>query len=251
MTATFIMNGCGNSLADIPVGGAGFVAVEDREAGHPSVAVVVIDWETGDASLFADAQMEPIDLAAFVTDEGDTLADHEAVFKQRVAALMQEILADVEMFDVQVVGEGNARVVRETTVYMTQSVSPTGRVEIGRAAYDPCNEQYDDEAIIFGEQIRKLGSGYSLDDWVRVFANVAAHETMHTFGYGHVSRADNPPDGRSQYVELMLDNHTFSEMRLPQRLIHEMSTCPHDGGSRGTMPGDMHDHPGAACTCGH
>ena len=151
-------------------------------------------------------------------------------FKALVHAEMESILEHIDLFTgVEVVDAADpntADSVTETTILLTQSLSPTGRTEIGRANFDPCNEYESDEALIFGEQIRRLGDGYPLDEWVTLFANVCAHEAAHTFGFGHVSRDDIDPAGRALYVELMLDGHTVAEMRLTQRMIHGQTNCP-------------------------
>lgn len=200
--------------------------------------VVVLNWEGGQSSLYRDLDLKRIDLGSFTTSEGETLAEREEEFKELVARRIELILNGLEELDVRVVESPPAGVSVETTVHLTQELSPNGRVEIGRAHYDPCNGHYDDEAVIFGEQVHRLGDGFSFDEWVTVFSNVSAHETAHTFGFAHLSRVRNPPTQRSAYVELMLDNHTMSEMRRPQRMMSGQTNCPTDDPSAsGTMSG--------------
>lgn len=190
-------------------------------------AVVALDWRARKSAIYPEQTFDAIDLSGFHVADGSTLADHADLFKDRVREEMSVILEGVGVFDrVDVVdaAEGTADV--ETTILLTQSLSPTGRREIGRGNYDPCNEYEADEALIFGEQIRRLGDGYALDEWVTVFANVCAHEAAHTFGFGHVARDDIDTTERALYVELMLDGHTVSEMRRTQRMIHHQTNCP-------------------------
>lgn len=188
---------------------------------------VALDWRAGLSTIYPDRRFDPLDLAGFHLDDGSTLADHEAEFKALVHAEMASILENIDLFEgVEVVDSAERTARAETTILLTQSLSPTGRTEIGRGNFDPCNEYESDEALIFGEQIRRLGDGYPLDEWVTLFANVCAHEASHTFGFGHVSRDDIDPSGRALYVELMLDGHTVAEMRNAQRMIHGQTNCP-------------------------
>ena len=220
--------GCGMSVDGVPTLGSSLTTVrDDVSVSRNAPSLIVLNWDGGANSLYPDLDLQPLDLALLVTDDGGSLADREQEFKEQVRSRIEQILGDVEEISVQVVsGEQDQGTAVETTVHLSQEMSPTGNVEIGRANYDPCNKYYDDEAVIFGEQIRRLGNGYTFEEWVTLFANVCSHETLHTFGYGHVLRAEHPPTGRAVYVELMLDNHTMNEMCRPQRLIHELSSCP-------------------------
>jgi hypothetical protein len=226
---TSLSAGCGSVLSAVPeasaaplVSGGALVTPANKERVR-----VALDWRGGSSTIYPDRRFDPIDLAGFHLDDGSTLADHADEFKTRVHDEMAVILASVDLFaDVEVVDATDARAGAETTILLTQSLSPTGRTEIGRGNFDPCNEYESDEALIFGEQIRRLGEGYTLDEWVTLFANVCAHEASHTFGFGHVSRDQIDPEARALYVELMLDGHTVAEMRRTQRMIHGQTNCP-------------------------
>ena len=196
--------------------------------GNKELVRVALDWQAGASTIYPDRRFDPIDLAGFHLDDGSTLADHEILFKALVQAEMASILESIGLFDgIEVVDAADTRSGAETTILLTQSLSPTGRKEIGRGHFDPCNEYESDEALIFGEQIRRLGDGYPLDQWVTLFANVCAHEASHTFGFGHVSRDEHhDASGRALFVELMLDGHTLAEMRRSQRMIHGQTNCP-------------------------
>ncbi len=190
----------------------------------------MLAWWGGEASLYPGRTFDAIDLTQFETDRGTTLADHETVFKELVRARVEETLASFATTPLRVVNDDAGPLRTETTVCLTQDLSPEGRVEIGRGKYDPCDRHSDDSAVIFGEQIRRLGNGYSLDEWVTLFANVCTHETAHTFGYGHVTRSERSDHARGAYVELMLEAHTMTEMRRPQRMLSGLTAC------------DGHDH---------
>lgn len=221
--------GCGSMLNAVPeasaatlVSGGSLVTPANKE-----LVRVALDWQAGASTIYPDRRFAPIDLTGFHLDDGSTLADHEVLFKALVHAEIASILESVGLFDgVEVVDAADTRSGAETTILLMQSLSPTGRKEIGRGNFDPCNEYESDEALIFGEQIRRLGDGYPLEEWVTLFANVCAHEASHTFGFGHVSRDHIDPTGRALYVELMLDGHTVAEMRLTQRMIHGQTNCP-------------------------
>jgi len=185
---------------------------------HPS-RVVVLDWSFGDSVLCPTAT-KPLNLGLFNVTGGGTLADRKAEFKEAVRTKIEAILYDAVGVRVKN-APSNAKA--ETTVRLSQELSPTKKNEIGLAHYDPKNKYHDDEAIIFGEQILRLGDDRPFEDWVMIFSNVCSHETLHTFGYKHVSRDECPPDGLS--IELMLDGHTIDEMRREQRVLTKI-----DGG---------------------
>ncbi len=221
--------GCGSMLNAMPeasaatlVSGGVLVTPANKEPVR-----IAMDWQARSSTIYPDRRFDPLDLAEFHLDDGSTLADHATEFKALVHAEMESILENLDLFKgIEVVDAADTRSGVETTILLTQSLSPTGRTEIGRGNFDPCNEYESDEALIFGEQIRRLGDRYPLDDWVTLFANVCAHEASHTFGFGHVSRDDIDPSGRALYVELMLDGHTVAEMRRTQRMIHGQTNCP-------------------------
>ncbi len=242
--------GCGVSEIGYPsTQGAGAAILRTSlSPDNSNDAVVVLNWDGGKNDIYTDLTLSPIDLSLFKTDTGETLLAREASFKADVLREVESILSDVPEMNIRVVSGPSDEKTIETTVHLSQEVSPTGRVEIGRADYDPCNRYYDDEAIIFGEQIHKLGDGYSYEEWVTLFANVTAHEVCHTLGYGHVARADYPPTERALYVELMLDQFTMSDMRRPQKLLVTQSVCPANSDSGGTIANGVNTAP---CSCGH
>jgi hypothetical protein len=227
LTTGTLLTGCGVSIPAGVTGDSGSLSARAvlGETDGEDVAVIVLNWDAGENSLYPQRPMEAIDLSTFDTDGGHTLAEHEDWFKEQVRSRVEIILNDIDLFPVVVVNDDDWEVI-ETTVHLTQEITPNGSMEIGRAYYDPCNAYHDDEAVIFGERIRRLGNGYAFEEWVNVFANVCAHETAHTLGFGHVSRLEQPPTERALYVELMLDGFTMSEMRRQQRMITDQSNCP-------------------------
>jgi len=219
--------GCGNSTFSLLTAADPAGALADSSAALKQ-RVVILDWSGQCDRLYPDESFAALDLTRFETTDGATLADRGTAFREATRARIEEMLNEIDVVPVRVIQHdeytGSDEDV-ETTIRMTQNVSPEGRVEIGRAEYDPCNEWSDNEAVIFGEQIRRLGNGFAFEDWVTLFSNVSSHETAHTFGFGHVSRVDAKPTSRTLYVELMLDSHTMSEMRRTQRMIIEQNYC--------------------------
>lgn len=190
--------------------------------------LVVLDWSAVENPLYPRDTFEPLDLSAFSLSTGGTLADDPEAFKERVRLQVTRIYCDSFGPTVRVVHARDAERAEDvagTTVYFTQVLSPMGGSEIGEGDYDPCNVQHDNAAVIFGEQISRLGSSYSFDEWVLLFANVTAHEIGHTLGYAHVGRDEPQEPGRRLYVELMLAGHTLAELRREQRFTVDQSTC--------------------------
>jgi hypothetical protein len=225
----WLLPGCGVSFPGLTAGDSGLPSARFAPGaeGGGALAVVVLNWDAGHNALYPAYPMAAVDLSMFETDGGHTLAEHSAFFKEQVRTRVEEILESVGLFaEVVVANDDRDWKSIETTVHLTQEISPDGSMEIGRAHYDPCNEHEDDEAVIFGERIRRLGDRYTFDEWVNVFSNVCAHETAHTLGFGHVSRAEHPPTARALYVELMLDGFTMSEMTRSHRMLTDLSNCP-------------------------
>jgi len=183
--------------------------------------VVVLDWRCGNSMLHPNLDPEPLDFGSFFVAGGGTLADRKVEFMDAVRVRIKTILDGAGIAVRVEHAPTDAEV--ETTVRLTQWASPAGKNEIGSAHYDPKNGRHGDEAVIFGEQIRRnerygeAAGEYTFDDWVAVFANVCSHETLHTLGYGHVPRSECPPDGSD--IEIMLDGHTMGEMRSEQRVL--------------------------------
>jgi hypothetical protein len=215
-----LLAGCG-ALGDLSATAARAAA----ELPGSADAAVVLTWSGGESTLYPGRTFEPIDLSLFETNRGTTLADHEATFKELVRLRVEQTLASFASAPLRVLNDETGGLRVETTVCLTQDLSPEGRVEIGRGKYDPCDRHTEDSAVVFGEQIRRLGNGYSLEEWVTLFANVCTHETAHTFGYGHVSRSDRGENARGAYVELMLEAHTMTEMRKPQLMLSGLTAC--------------------------
>lgn len=226
--ASILAAGCGTSMRSTSADRILFVSdcTDETEAPWNSVDVVLLDWTGGTNPIYPQQHFEGIDLTAFETANGETLADDAETFKELVRARIAQIYCDwPEATVIAINGEDDQSA--DTIVHLTQESQPGG-MDIGEGEYDPCNRQNDNAAVIFGERLWQLGDAYTFDEWVTVFANVCAHEIAHTLGYGHVRREERTDLGRSIYVELMLDRHTMAEMRRAQRFIADQTNCPTD-----------------------
>jgi len=213
--------GCGTNL-DRPIvyvdcGGAARTLAEE---------VVVLDWDGGVSALYPNSPFDGLDLSAFETTDGGTLADRAEEFKARVRERVAGIFCALPDHTISVLQKRDAAFAgAKTTVFFGQLKAPGGGAQVGEADYDPCNRYAADEAIIFGEQYMRLGGPYTFEDWVTMYANTTAHEIGHTLGYGHINRADRPDSAQTLFVELMLDRHTISELQQQQRIVVDQPTC--------------------------
>lgn len=188
------------------------------------VDVVLLDWTGGISQIYPRQRLAGLDLSAFETTIGGTLADDAGRFKELVRVQIAQIYYDWPEATVVIIDDEDNRLV-DTIVHLTQEIQPGEGRDIGEGEYDPCNRQNDNAAIIFGERIRQLaGRRHTFEEWVTVFANVCAHEIGHTLGYGHIVRREAPV--ADPFVELMLDKHTMAEMFRAQRFIVEQTNCP-------------------------
>lgn len=236
------LHGCG-AVDDIlglrPPHGCG--AVDDIPGLRPPTlfgghCAVVLDWTGGDSPLWVGGDLPPIDLAEFelAWPSRGTLADVDG-FKEMVRAEVESVLSGSGL-DVTV-EEGEQRP-DMTVVHFSQVIDPDSDVSLGRGHLDMCNLSGQDYSIVYAAKLLDRGAlsprRLSEGKWVRVFANVAAHEIAHNLGFEHVEPEDVP---ESEFVELMLAKQTIFQRVREQRILVEQDTCDLFGtGAKVTEP---------------
>lgn len=236
--------GCGNA----PGGTADplFVADCGGAIDETTPNLVSLEWEGGTTPIYPGETFDAIDLDAFPTAGGGTLADRADEFQSAVTSEVKAIYCAFEDQSVAIAKRGEILPESATVILITQSLSPVGGGQIGEAEYDPCNQIMSNTGLIYGEQIRRLRTEFTFEEWTAIFANTIAHEIGHTLGYGHISRLEQPDPERSLFVELMLDRHTIDELKRPHRFVVKQSDCPGEA-AKAFQPdviecGRQHDH---------
>jgi len=192
----------------------------------PSERQVVIDWDAGASVMRGGDVMTAIDLGAFHLPDGSTLAD-EPNFQALVEVRIQTIFDDLEPANIRVVAADAEDYPESTVVLMTFEADPDDPHRVGQAYYDPCDTEQADEAIVWGLAMLDLGDGHRLDEWVNLFANVAAHEVAHTLGFAH-PEANDDLGFRPLPSALMLGSHTLTALLQEQSFQIPQQTCPGD-----------------------
>jgi hypothetical protein len=224
-----------------------FVPECDESAAVIEGELVVLDWSGGTSPLYPNNRFDALELSDFPTTDGGTLADGADEFKEQVRLEITRILCDSPGPKVQVRHAKDTSELVRTTIHYTQALPPDANAVIGEGEYDPCNQQHDNAAVIFGAEILGQGGTGTFDEWVHIFANVTAHEIGHTLGFGHIDREQFSSTDRSLYVELMLNGHTMDELRRTQRFVVEQTNCPSDL-LRSRRPDE---YPVITCTLAH
>jgi len=217
--------GCGNSFTGPSALRPLFVAECGVDTDRVATEFVLLEWNSTTNELYPDDEFEPLDLSLFETPDGGTLAEKADTFKEQVRRQVTRIYCDYEGPGILVEHATGEEAYETNVVYMTQAMSPLGGAQVGEGEYDRCNRQHDNVAALFGGQILELSDPRPFDEWVLIFANVAAHEIGHTLGFGHVQRDYWSDARRSIYVELMLDGHTMHELASEQRFVVAQDSC--------------------------
>ena len=225
---TLAVSGCGTGLGSNTAGLFLFVPECDQADTVIEGELVVLDWSGGTTPLYPNNRFDALELSAFPTTGGGTLADDADEFKEQVRLEITRIFCDSPGPQVQVRHAQDTSQQVRTTIHYTQALPPDAGAVIGEGEYDPCNQQHDNAAVIFGAEILGQAGTGTFDQWVHIFANVTAHEIGHTLGFGHIDREQVPSTDRSLYVELMLNGHTMDELRRTQRFVIEQDYCPSD-----------------------
>ena len=226
-----LSSGCGTSVGPQAVNAVITADCPDATGAKITAAdVVLLEWSGGVTKIYPGDVLPEIDFAAFETSDGGTLAGSAEAFKEAVRTEVTRILCEMPTDGIHVTNSKSVLPRDHTRVVFAKIASPLGGSQIGQGEYDPCNELHDNDAIIFGEEMLKLGGPYSFDEWVQMFANVTAHEIGHMLGYPHVPRVLYPASQRPAYIELMLATHTVDEMLNSQRYQSDIDNCPADSG---------------------
>lgn len=180
--------------------------------------LVVLDW-TGGYSPFWWGTLPPIDLAEFPLSWPwhGTLADVSG-FREMVRAEIEVVLDGSGLHVTVEEGEQRPGV---SVVHFSQVVNAGNEAMLGYAHFDICNMSEQDFSLIYAARLLDEGA-FTVDEWTRMFANVAAHEIAHNLGFGHVNPADVP---ESEFVELMIGSQTSFQRVMRQRILVEQDIC--------------------------
>lgn len=220
---TVALSGCGVSVG---VGDQEEDSGTTEAAQLPGERQVVIDWNAGASVMRGGDLLTPVDLGAFHLPDGSTLAN-EPNFQALVEGRIQTIFDDLEPADIRVVTAEAEEYPEATVILMTFEADPDDPQRVGQAYYDPCDTELADEAIVWGLAMLELGDGHRLDEWVNLFANVAAHEVAHTLGFAH-PEATGDLGFRPHPTALMLASHTLNALLQEESFQIPQQTCPGD-----------------------
>ena len=142
----FMVGGCGQDFTD----GSALRLLLTTECEGQDVAPtraadwVLLDWDGGTSPLYPSISLDPLDLSAFETPDGGTLADRADEFKERVRGQITRIFCDFPEAAIRVDHAGQERNPNATVVHLAQLLSPHGGAQIGEGVgggtHSPCGE---------------------------------------------------------------------------------------------------------------
>ncbi|MFQ5592159.1 MAG: hypothetical protein ACE5HE_13430, partial [Phycisphaerae bacterium] len=121
LVACIAVAGCGMTLRSTSAESVMFLADCGNAASMPRSAldVVVLDWTGGTSPIYPGQYLPGLDLTAFPTADGGTLADDAELFKELVRSEIARIYCDRPEVAV-VVANGEEHEPADTIVHITQ-----------------------------------------------------------------------------------------------------------------------------------
>ena len=218
--------GCGISptpsvpTADAP---AGYAATP--EDGGELTRTVVLDW-TGGSSDVVSSRLSAVDFAEMYLASGDSLEHYEESFQEAVRLRVEEILSALEPARFDVVTGESGNYPDDTVVYFTSDAVADDGLQVGQTRLDRCDLRREASVVVWGGTLLSLGNDFAYQEWVNVFANIAAHEVGHTVGFYHPDAVLTDLTDYEKDNEIMLAVHTLSALLGPQEFMIPQETCP-------------------------
>lgn len=227
LTAVFAI-GCGNQFtpsASAPSESSSRLDDPARSENDELAKVIVLDWTGGFSDITSD-WLAPLDFSELYLASGESLESHVESLQESVLVRVEEILSTLEpvRFDV-VTGEGDDSS-EETVVYFTSDAVSGTKLYVGQTKLDRCDLNEGASVVVWGGTLLSLGNDYGYEQWVNLFANIAAHEIGHTIGFFHPDAVLTDLTDYEKNTEIMLGVHTMSSLLGRQEFLIPQETCP-------------------------